>query len=117
MFGVDPGIGVKEHAFEHCREQLFEIFTRQRRKEIFVGDHFALFGELDRTVQDAEGLRENRVVRRTPAATNAAAAPVKESKADAESSRRRHEADVRRGGWPTGKRRCRRPYSSLSNRA
>src|SRR5688572_7885144 len=74
----------------------------ERRHAIAERNHFALFGEADAALEAAGRLREDGAVRASPAASDGAAAPVKEPDADARSAAHCRETRLRVIKRPVG---------------
>jgi hypothetical protein len=72
------GLGVQQRRLQHRGHRQLEVLPGQGGQRVLVGDDLALLGHLDRAVQRAVRLGQDRLVGRAAAAADRAAAAVEQ---------------------------------------
>ncbi len=74
---------MEQRRFEHRGQDQFEVARREPGESVFVGDDFALLGDLDGAIDSSIGLGQHRSVRRSAAAPDRATSAVEQAQMDA----------------------------------
>jgi hypothetical protein len=96
------GVGVQQRRLQHRGHGQLQVFPGQRGQRVLVGDDLALLGHLDRAVQRAVRLGQDRLVGGPPPRPDRAAAAVEEPQPDAVPGRPRPAAPAAPCGSTTG---------------